>query len=93
MSRRTRSDPGAQIARPALPNAPRAIAVEATAGGTPVTVEGERVDAVTEAWLVEDGWWTEQPIRRAYWSLVTAAGRNLVLFHNLADGGWFAQAA
>ncbi len=54
-------------------------------------VEGVRVEAVIESWLVEDRWWTERPLRRRYWELLDARGRNLVVFHDLAAGGWFAQ--
>jgi hypothetical protein len=41
--------------------------------------------------LVEDRWWTEQSLRRRYWELLCAGGRNLVVFHDLAGGGWFTQ--
>ncbi len=30
-----------------------------------------------------------QPLRRRYWELVSARGRNLVVFHDLCSGGWF----
>jgi hypothetical protein len=46
---------------------------------------------VQESWLVEDRWWTGQPLRRRYWEVVSVGGRNLVVFHDLA-GGWFTQA-
>lgn len=54
-------------------------------------VDGRVVDAVRESWLVEDRWWNGSPIRRRYWEVVTACGRNLVVFHDLRAGGWFAQ--
>jgi hypothetical protein len=61
-------------------------------------VDGERVEAIRESWLVEDRWWTERPLRRRYWELVSVRGRNLVVFHDLcagdgggASGGWFTQ--
>lgn len=57
------------------------------------TVDGELVEAVRESWLVEDRWWTERPVRRRYWELLTASGGNLVVFHDLESGGWFRQAA
>jgi hypothetical protein len=46
---------------------------------------------VRESWLVEDRWWTDQPLRRRYWELVSETGRDLVVFHDLADGHWFRQ--
>jgi len=46
-----------------------------------------------EDWLVEGWWWTDHPVRRRYWELVTVTGRNRVVFHDLLSGGWYAQAA
>jgi hypothetical protein len=74
-------------------NLPRAVRVRAGAEGTPRTVDGRAIESVRESWLVEDRWWTEQPLRRRYWELVDMRGRNLVVFHDLRSGGWFAQAA
>ena len=55
----------------------------------PCVVNGERVEAVRESWLVEDRWWSERLLRRRYWELVGERGRNLVVFHDLCAGGWF----
>jgi hypothetical protein len=41
--------------------------------------------------LVEDRWWTDTPLRRRYWELVSARGRNLIVFHDLRVDGWFTQ--
>jgi hypothetical protein len=70
---------------------PRAVEVVAGAGGRPDHVDGREVDSVRESWLVEDRWWTMQPIRRRYWELVTTCGRNVVVFHELEEEGWFLQ--
>lgn len=70
---------------------PRAATVCADEAGRPVTVEGEPVDAVRESWLVEDRWWSERPLRRRYWEVVTTRGRNLVVFHELVDRRWYRQ--
>jgi hypothetical protein len=65
--------------------------------GHPVEVNGEAVESLRESWLVEDRWWTEEPLRRRYWELVGVRGRNVVVFHDLATadgrggGGWFIQ--
>lgn len=59
--------------------------------GSPGQVDGEAIESVRESWLVEDRWWTGRPLRRRYWELVGARGRNLVVFHDLDDGGWFVQ--
>ena len=42
-----------------------------------------------ESWLVEDRWWTAEPLARRYWELVGERGRNVVVFHDLRSGGWF----
>jgi len=70
---------------------PRPAAVEAAADGRPQTVDGRRVDAVRESWLIEDRWWTEEPLRRRYWEVVTFSGRNDVVFHDLIGGSWWRQ--
>ena len=65
--------------------------VRATDGGRPCAVEGRAVEAVRESWLVEDRWWTPEPLRRRYWEVVTTCGRDLVVFRDLEGGGWYAQ--
>jgi hypothetical protein len=49
------------------------------------------VDFVRESWLIEDRWWVQRPLRRRYWEVVTACGRDVVVFHELEAGGWFVQ--
>jgi hypothetical protein len=70
---------------------PRAARVRPGPGGRPLEVDGHAVASVRESWLVEDRWWTERPLRRRYWELVTQSGRDLVVFHDLLDGRWFRQ--
>jgi hypothetical protein len=65
--------------------------VRAGPDGTPAIVDGRRIDALRESWLVEDRWWTERPLRRRYWELVSDAGRDIVVFHDLLDGRWYTQ--
>ena len=69
---------------------PRRVAVSAD-GGHPQEVAGERVDSVRESWLVEDRWWTERPVRRRYWEVVTLTGRDAVVFQDLLSGRWWRQ--
>jgi len=59
--------------------------------GFPAQVNGEAVESLRESWLVEDRWWTDEPLRRRYWELVGARGRNVVVFHDLCSGNWFLQ--
>ena len=70
---------------------PRAITVRMQEGGRPATIDGRAVEAVRESWLVEDRWWTDAPLRRRYWEVVTADGRDVVVYRDLEAGGWFAQ--
>jgi hypothetical protein len=54
-------------------------------------VEGRSVTAIRETWLLEDRWWTDRPLRRRYWELVTTDGVDRVVFHDLIDGAWWRQ--
>ena len=70
---------------------PRPARVREGPQGRPEAVEGRAIEAVRESWLVEDRWWTPAPVRRRYWEVVTADGRNLVVYRDLVEGGWFVQ--
>jgi hypothetical protein len=70
---------------------PRRVAVEADIEGRPQVVDGRAIDSVRETWLIEDRWWTEKPLRRFYWEVVTSCGRNEVVFHDLRSGRWWRQ--
>jgi hypothetical protein len=83
---------GGRVSRPVTPNTPRPVRVRVREG-VPVEVDGTCVGECLEDWLVEGWWWTERPIRRRYWELVSITGRNRVVFHDLMAGGWYAQAA
>jgi hypothetical protein len=64
-------------------NLPRPARVRIGSGGVPTQVDGHAIELVRESWLVEDRWWTAQPLRRRYWELVSSSGRNMVVFHDL----------
>ena len=70
---------------------PRRVAVTAEEGGQPLLVDGRAVDSVRESWLVEDRWWTDRPLRRRYWEIVTTCGRDEVVFHELQSDRWWRQ--
>ena len=72
-------------------NEPIGVQVRSGPGGRPLAIDGRAVDAIRESWLVEDRWWTDAPLRRRYWEIVTADGRNLVIFRELDAGGWYRQ--
>jgi hypothetical protein len=67
------------------------VEVRAGRGGVPTAVTGRAVEAVREEWVVEDRWWTRRPLRRRYFELVLADGRNVVVFRDLVDGSWRGQ--
>ena len=69
--------------RPAPPRQAQARPRPATDTGRPQKIGNREVDAVRESWLVEDRWWTDAPLRRRYWEVVTADGRDLVVFRDL----------
>jgi hypothetical protein len=59
--------------------------------GQPRRIDGHAIEAIRESWLIEDRWWTEVPLRRRYWEVVTADGRNLVAYRDLVRGRWYTQ--
>jgi hypothetical protein len=67
------------------------VRVRTGAVGEPTTVDSVAVEAIREEWLVEDRWWTPKPLRRRYFELVLADGRNVVVF--LETSRWFIQRA
>ncbi len=70
---------------------PRRASVVADADGRPLSVDGREVDGVRETWLLEDRWWTEEPLRRRYWEVVTTGGSDQVVFHDLIARDWWRQ--
>jgi len=65
--------------------------VRADARGLPLAIGRMAVESVREDWVVEDRWWTGRAMRRRYYELVLADGRNVVVFRDLAGGDWFEQ--
>jgi hypothetical protein len=70
---------------------PRGVCVRVGEGGVPAELRGEPVESVLEEWVVEDRWWSGRPVRRRYFELVMAGGRNVVVFRELAGRGWYEQ--
>ena len=70
---------------------PARVRLEPTRSERPLEVNGEAIESLRESWLVEDRWWTAEPLRRRYWELVSEQGRNVVVFHDLCTGHWFIQ--
>jgi hypothetical protein len=72
---------------------PRPAPVRADPGGIPAALDGVRVETVAEDWVVEDRWWTGDPLRRRYFELILADGHDAVVFHDLLGDGWYLQRA
>jgi len=80
---------------------PRPAVVRVGADGLPVGVGGDRrsparpavtaVDSVREDWVVEDRWWTAEPLRRRYFELVLEDGSDVVIFSEPESGRWYRQ--
>jgi hypothetical protein len=79
------------MAGPRRLSVPVRVAVRADDHGRPLTVAARAVDTVRESWLIEDRWWTAEPLRRRYWEVVTVDGRNEVVFRDLLRGDWWRQ--
>jgi hypothetical protein len=77
--------------------APHALRVITGPGGVPhaAIIDGRRrlVVAVREDWLVQDRWWTDQPVDRHYFELVVEPGRRMVVFHDARRGEWLTHEA
>jgi hypothetical protein len=73
-------------------NEPRPARVD-TEGGVPARVGGVAVALLREEWRVVDRWWTREPVRRRYFDVVLATGKNAVVFLDEERGGWFTQRA
>jgi hypothetical protein len=71
--------------------APKRAPVSARDDGTPIALGRVAVEAIREEWLVEDRWWTPRPLRRRYFELALADGRDVVVFHS--GDGWYLQRA
>jgi hypothetical protein len=67
--------------------------VTADADGRPKLLGDAAVEAIREEWMVEDRWWTGLPLRRRYFELVLADGRNVTAYMDLVAGRWYEQRA
>jgi len=71
----------------------RAVGVRAGPDGRPAALGTVAVESIAEEWVVEDRWWTAEPLRRRYLELVLADGRDVVVFRDLMAGCWYEQRA
>ena len=45
-----------------------------------------------EDWLVQDRWWTDEPVDRHYFDLLLEPGRPMVVYREASSGEWFTHA-
>ena len=75
-------------------NAPQPVRITVGDDDLPATVDGRAVEAVREEWRVEEGWWTDAPIRRRYLEVVLDGGRIAMVFEDRRrPGHWYVQQA
>jgi hypothetical protein len=77
-------------------NTSQPTAVQVDAAGLPSNVRREggparAVDAVLDRWRIDDEWWRERPISRAYYALLLDNGARLTVYRDLIDGSWHEQ--
>ena len=93
MVKAARAQAGPGALRPL--NEPQPMAVQADERGQPValTLRGERmsVGSIEDQWRIEDEWWRDQTISRAYFEVLLADGRRTTVFRNNATGEWYGQ--
>jgi hypothetical protein len=72
---------------------PRPLDVITTPDGIPhaINVQGRRrlVVAIREDWLVQDRWWTSEPVDRHYYELLLEPGRVMTLYRETREGAWY----
>lgn len=74
-------------------NRPVPVQVEVDAARQPrrVLARGRRwldVEQVLEAWQIDDRWWTDEPVRRCYFSLQTSNGSVVTVYYDVAAKAW-----
>ena len=74
-------------------NLPQPVTVEENPGGHPTAVtlgnRRQEITAIAEIWQIDNEWWRPNPISRLYYRVTTQSGRNLTLFRDLLQGGWY----
>jgi hypothetical protein len=81
------------VSAPGPMNAPTPVRVQADGRGKPIAVAGEQVQMVRRDWLHTFAWWTDDPVRRRYYEVITVKGRRVIVFHDLQTSRWFSQKA
>ena len=76
---------------------PSQVDVEVDSAGLPTAVRrrawraARPVARVQDRWRIDDEWWRERPISRAYFDLLLAQGDVVTVYQDLVDGTWHEQ--
>lgn len=75
---------------------PRRINVETSDDGQPAAVHVGRhkiaVDSIIETWRIDDEWWRDKPVSRAYCRVALEDGRVVDVYRDSTTGNWWRQA-
>ncbi len=75
-------------------NKPEAVAVVEGPTGLPVAIktpQRQKVAAIEDRWRIDDEWWRAEPVERLYYVVMLASGVRMVVYKDLAGGGWYRQ--
>ena len=74
-------------------NKPRSISIIEDKDRKPSFLEYKgnksKVLKIEDYWLVKDRWWTEQPIYRSYYKIVTVQQDIFVIYRDLMTNVWY----
>ena len=51
----------------------------------------QAVSAIDDRWRIDDEWWRSEPVSRLYYAVLLTSGQRLVIYQDLAAGGWYKQ--
>ena len=82
---------GARPLRYLSPPRPVRVVAGPTGGPCAVLADGRRraVVAVRDEWLVQDRWWTDQPVDRHFFEIVLEPGRVVTVYRDTRADAWF----
>ena len=75
-------------------NTPKQIQVGEDRLANPTVVftpKPETVKSINQHWRIDDEWWRREPISRIYFDVLTASGKQLVIFKDLINNRWYQQ--
>lgn len=95
MFQNPRETPGVDSIRPLNPPIPIEVRENKHHQPVMVVIKGRKVKitSINKIWQIDEEWWRPQPIARRYYRVSTEEGRQITIFRDLVDGGWYRQNA